>query len=265
MIAKIVNDKTIEVYDPAQFDWYAIRNSGQIFREPPCEFIECQDKIIITATGDKDSARLWDYFDLGTDYEEIKKELAHVEALQKPLKAGGGIRILRQPFVETVICFIISANNNIKRFTKTISLLCEKYGDKQPNGQYSFPTLEQLAVAAEADFKATGCGYRAPYLVKAVKQLQALDFETLNTLPDDLLAKRLLAISGVGQKVASCIMLFCFHRLCAAPVDTWIKKTVEQLCEHDRNAIFGHKYAGVAQQYIFFYLQHLRKELRETR
>jgi len=248
MIAKIIDDKTIHVFDKSQFDLYAIRNCGQIFRDPPCTISEHADKIVITATGERNSEWLFDYFDLGTDYNDIKTELMQFEILQKPINAGGGIRILRQPFVETLICFIISANNNIKRFTKTIEQI-----DFNDLGKYS-----------EQDFKDMGCGYRAPYLVKTIEMLTTPsasrpplqvgeNFVELGKLNNFELRKRLMAFPGVGPKVADCIMLFAFHRLDIVPVDTWIKKAEEK--------IPSHRYAGVAQQYVFYYLQHLRKAL----
>lgn len=186
------------------------------------------------------------FFDLKTDYAEIKKELWKFSALHEPIKAGHGIRILNQPFSETVICFIISANNNIKRFTKTIE-------------QIDFENLEKYS---EEDFKKMGCGYRAPYLVETIQKLKEMNFEKLNKLDNNALKKQLLTLSGVGPKVAACIMLFAYHRLDTAPVDTWIKKAAEQLGEENSEKILSHKYAGIAQQYIFYYLQHLKKNFK---
>lgn len=240
MIAEIIDNCTIYIYDKTQFNWYQIRNSGQIFRDPLCEITEEPNKIIIKATGNRDSKWLWNFFDLDTDYNKIKSELAKFPSLTEPINHGAGIRILRQPLTETIISFIISANNNIKRFTKTIAQL-----DFDNLGKYS-----------ESDFSAMGCGYRAPYLVKAIKQLAEIDEKELSKLPNTDLQKQLQKISGVGPKVASCIMLFAdpFHRLDVAPVDTWIARALPHLPQN-------HKYSGIAQQYLFYYLQHLKKGL----
>ncbi|MCL2228254.1 MAG: hypothetical protein FWC00_00320 [Firmicutes bacterium] len=240
MIAKITDDKTIVVYDKSQFDWYAIRNSGQIFVDPPCVVTEESNKIVIKATGKKDSRWLFDFFDLGTDYNAIKKDLAGFGLLCDAMKFGFGIRILKQPFVSCAISFIISANNNIKRFAKTIE-------------QIDFDDLEKYTVE---DFARMGCGYRAPYLYNAVRQLKSMSFEELKTFDNARLRKTLMSISGVGPKVADCIMLFAFHRLDVAPVDTWIARA------NLPQTIMGHRYAGVAQQYVFYYLQHLKKSLK---
>ena len=160
-----------------------------------------------------------------------------------------------------VLSFIISANNNIKRFTKTINAICQKYGTQTDCGYWSFPNLEQCLQIKETDFKRFGCGYRAPYLVKAIQQLKQLNFNQLQKLENHELQRTLLAIYGVGPKVAACIMLFAFHRLDVAPVDTWIKKAIAQLSPEEQNNILCGPYAGIAQQYIFYYLQHLHKEV----
>ena len=115
------------------------------------------------------------------------------------------------------------------------------------------------------DFKKAGCGYRSPYLVKAVRQLADLDVNNLSRLDDKNLVKELMRLSGIGPKVAGCLGLFSAilpnesrFRIC--PVDVHIGKAIEQLGEK-ADEIISHKYAGIAQQYIFYYLQHLRKEL----
>ena len=66
--------------------------------------------------------------------------------------------------------------------------------------------------------------------------------------------RALLALPGVGIKVASCVLLFGFHRLEAFPVDTWIRKALKQDYgpDFDPAKAFG-PYAGIAQQYIFYH------------
>ncbi len=270
MIAAMIDNHTIRVDDLSQFDSYAILHSGQVFRywqtangwlvmsKNHWAKIEINDKNGLIKC---DSAPyFYKYFDFETDYQIIKENLA-VSKISKAVKSGGGIRILNADFVEIVLSFIISANNNIKRFTKTINTICSKYGSPTDCGQSSFPNLEQCSQITENDFKEMGCGYRAPYLVKAIQQLEQFNFTKLQQLTNAELQRELLKISGVGPKVAACIMLFAFHRLDVAPVDTWIKKAITQLSKDEQQIIFHGPYAGVAQQYIFYYLQHLNREV----
>jgi len=271
-IARIIDKNTIHVLDVSQFDVGAIMNSGQVFRffedkeAGRYSLISGGHKALVYRVCDKieikcDNAEyFFSYFDLVTDYSMIKNKLSKICTIKNILDSDpsiGGIRILKGDFVEMVISFIISANNNIKRFTKTLNALSEKFGSDN-----CFPTLEELSVVTGNDFKNLGCGYRAPYLVKAIKQLQNLDYNILQKMFRDELNKTLLTISGVGQKVASCIMLFAFNRLKEVPVDTWIKKALDSTPVADKRAIIQSEYAGVAQQYIFYYLQHLKKILK---
>ena len=279
-IAKIIDKNTICVCDPTQFDADAIMHSGQVFRYfgagGEYKLVAGNNYAEISLnqmTNDKgqttsnaviksnDSGYFYNYFDFGTDYDEIKNGLDKYEKLRPAIKAGGGIRILRAEFAETAISFIISANNNIKRFTKTLNLICENYGARLDNGLFAFPTLERLSAVSERDFQRLGCGYRSPYLVKAVRQLKSPGFDALNKLPNASLDKELQNICGVGPKVSGCIMLFCFHRLDVAPVDTWIKKALAQFSEDERKALLNEAYAGAAQQYMFYFLQFLRGKI----
>lgn len=268
MIASITDEHRIIIHDLKQFDPYAILHSGQIFRywerkngwlimsknhwaeikvEPTQIIIVCDD-----------AKYFYQFFDLKTDYEKIKKRIS-TPKLTKALKCGGGIRILNADFVEMVISFIISANNNIKRFTKTINDICMQFGTLTSIGYHAFPSLEQLELITLDDFKKFGCGYRSEYLLTAVQQLKDYNFVELQKLSNEELQRELLKIKGVGPKVAACIMLFAFHRLDTAPVDTWIKKAIAQLSQAEQQTILSGEYAGVAQQYIFYYLQHLHK------
>ncbi|MCL2555522.1 MAG: hypothetical protein FWE03_00690 [Firmicutes bacterium] len=269
-LAKIINNNTIIVYDLSQFDMHAIMHSGQVFRYfeinngyelvVGSHFVHLykdNDNIIIKCD---DADYFFNYFDLSQDYNEIKKRIGENICFAPIIETSGGIRILKGEFIEMVISFIISANNNIKRFTKTLNLLSEKFGEKLKNGRYSFPALSDLQNIDESSFKEFGCGYRSSYLVKAIQQLKDLDLEFLKTLSNDQLMHVLLKIQGVGKKVASCIMLFCFHRLDIAPIDTWIHKAIDKLGD-DKNLLLNHQYAGVYQQYVFHHLQYLKKDI----
>jgi len=271
LIAKIIDDNTIEVYDLAQFDMDAIMHSGQVFRyfdiegggydlvvgDNFCVLKNDGDRVIIKCN---DAKYFFEYFDLGRDYGVVKKIMDENICFAPIIKDSGGIRILKGEFVEMVISFIVSANNNIKRFKKTLNLLAEEFGRRLANGRYSFPDLAGLQKVKESDFNRMGCGYRSPYLVKTIERLKDMDYFYLKTLSNEQLMMELMQLYGVGKKVASCIMLFCFHRLDVAPVDTWINKAIEGLGE-DKHFLINHKYAGIYQQYIFHYMQHLKKEI----
>lgn len=110
-----------------------------------------------------------------------------------------------------------------------------------------------------------GLGYRATQMVKLLKQLKDVDFEELKKLDTESLRKELISLSGIGPKVADCILLFGFSRKDVFPVDTWIVKIFhDKFGDTDnRNQMreelikkFG-DLSGVAQQYLFY---HKREE-----
>ncbi len=210
------------------------------------------------------------YFDLETDYSKIKSRLKqHGNALSKAMEYGSGIRILRQEKFETIISFIVSANNNISRIQKIMFSICEKYGQKMCSKTgmhyYSFPTPKDLASALPEKMRAEcNVGYRDKYIVQTAKLIhnKQIDIENMASLDTDELVKELQKLSGIGQKVADCIALFAYGRGEVYPVDVWSKRVFEKLYVghelpkkqvHERvHKVFG-KYAGYAQQYLFYY------------
>lgn len=200
------------------------------------------------------------FFDLQTDYNKIKKSLQNFEVLKKPIEFGGGIRILKQDLLEVIISFVFSANNNIKRITKSLFELREKFGENMGD-YYAFPTLTKLAKIKENDFQKIGAGYRSPQLVKLIKQLSQMDFISWKDLPTETLKNKLIDLSGIGPKVADCIMLFGYGKTDVFPVDTWIEKVYNQYFCECKNRLqirkelvktFGNL-SGYAQQYLFYF------------
>lgn len=205
-----------------------------------------------------------DYFDLNADYGKITDTFPKEENLLKAIEYGRGMKILKQEPWEATVSFIISQNNNITRIKNTVKKLAEKYGNDIGNGNFAFPTAEELKDVKAEDYSLIGCGYRSDYLENTVKSYLdgKIDFDYLSSCGYLSAREKLLAFKGIGPKVADCIALFGLHYTEAYPVDTWVKKVTETLFlkhsatnkeieEFARNA-FG-KYAGLAQQYLFYY------------
>jgi endonuclease-3 len=275
MIAEIVSKNKIIVRELNEFDIPAILKSGQVFRwiKIGCEHRLCVGAHFarITVAGGEavmhcdDVDYFYNYFDFKTDYSAIKAELTKFLFLKEPIKLGGGIRILNGEFVETLISFIISANNNIKRFTKTLKDLCKSFGErKEFNGieYFAFPTAEALAKISRKEWTQLGAGYRAGYLFETAGFLSQLGENAANNLKnktDEELLNALQNFKGVGRKVAACVALFCgdFHRLGVCPIDTWISKALSSLSPRAKREFLTHKFAGIGQQYLFYYYQNL--------
>ncbi len=202
------------------------------------------------------------YFALDVDYPAL---LARYQAGNRRLAAcvaeNPGIRVLRQPFFETLCTFILSQNNNIPRIRGLVERLCALCGSPLENGQHAFPTPEQLAACTEEQLATLRAGWRAAYLADAAqKVLGPLPGpETLAALPLADARAALMTIHGVGPKVADCTLLYGLGRWDAFPLDVWMKRAMAQLFPRGI-PVCCRGTQGIAQQFIFAYARaHLPK------
>lgn len=228
------------------------------------------EDIILSGTNIDDFNNIWyNYFDLGRDYGAIKKELSKDPILKEAINFGNGLRIINQDPFETIISFIISANNQIPRIKKSIDLISINYGEKIDDMHYSFPTAEVLSKADPKDLREIcRVGFRDVRIVEASKMIfnGDIDLKEIDNLNRDDSKKLLMQLPGVGPKVSDCILLFAFNKDDAFPVDVWVKRVMEYFyLKKETNVkeigvygdkIFG-KLAGYAQQYLFYYAREL--------
>ena len=215
-----------------------------------------------------------EYFDLKRDYEKIKEQLGNVdEYLKTSIQYGKGIRILNQDLWETIISFIISANNNIPRIKGIIERISQKYGNEiEWNGKkyYTFPTYEQLKDVTVQEYRNLGLGFRDIRLYETTQMIlnKEVDLEKLKNNPNTQeVRNELLRLSGVGPKVADCILLFSdLKRFDVFPIDVWVRRVMNDLYikEDDETKVskvkiekvaeekFG-DLKGLAQQYLFYW------------
>lgn len=224
----------------------------------------------IKNTSEDDFEKIWTpYFDLSRSYGDIKAVLPQNPDLDKAKEYGYGIRILKQEEFETIISFIISANNMIPRIKSSIEKLSflygEKIGEDEKRAYYSFPKMEVLAGADPLEIREKArVGFRDVRIVEASRMLMQDDYslDKLWAMDTPALEKKLIDLPGVGPKVANCILLFAFQRFEVFPVDVWIKRVMEELFIHKEvkpkeigkfaKDLFG-PWAGMAQQYLFYY------------
>jgi len=232
-----------------------------------------EDKLTIDHTTDEEFDQIWiPYFDLTRDYGKIMGELAAAdETMKEAIVYGRGLRILQQDKWETLISFIISQNNNILRIKKCIETLCENFGayagEYHGKKYYAMPSFDVLANLTLEDLASCKLGYRANYILETAKLVAADGGRTLESTgamtTEDALAY-LLSLSGVGPKVANCILLFSMGKDESFPIDVWIKRVMNrfyQIEEKDMKKMqdfavetFG-VYGGIAQQYLFYYIR----------
>ena len=204
-----------------------------------------------------------DYLDTNTDYSEIRSAL-HKTAdthMLKALKIYPTLRILRQNPSEAIICFICSSSKRIVQIKQCVKLLSEKFGKHIGNGFYALPDFKTLANAKLEDILECKLGFRASYLKKTAQKIVEDNFDplSLRQMPYTEAKNYLCSLTGIGDKVADCILLFGCSRFEAFPVDTWIKQAMCQMYNTDSSPKkirdFASKkfpnYAGFAQQLIF--------------
>lgn len=218
------------------------------------------------------------YFDLDTNYEQIKEKLSAIDDnLKISIEYGSGIRILYQDVWEALISFIISANNNIPRIKGIIERISKKYGKEiiwNNKSYYTFPTPEELSKATVRDLRELGLGFRDTRVFQTTLMVKNnnINIYELEKIQDvEKIREELLKFPGVGPKVADCIMLFSMKKYEVFPIDVWVKRVMTELyfneeiktkeirINPDNKKIlkyaenkFG-KLAGLAQQYLFYW------------
>ena len=237
--------------------------------------VEKQDKkIIFTGVLDGNIEEIVRfYFDLDRNYEEIKAQLSNIDKyLKTSVEYGKGIRILNQDLWETIISFIISANNNIPRIKGIIEKISKKYGTEiewNEKKYYTFPTPEQLSQATVEDLRTLGTGFRDVRIYETTRKVLRGEVNLNEIVKKDTITARdeLLTLSGVGPKVADCILLFStLKRFDVFPIDVWVRRVMNELYikNEDENKVskkeimkiaeqkFG-AIQGLAQQYLFYW------------
>lgn len=235
----------------------------------------CEDVIFSGICQDGDIENVCrEYFDLNRDYEKIKDELSKIDNNMKiSIEYGKGIRILNQDLWETIISFIISANNNIPRIKGIIERISKKYGNEiiyKGKSYYTFPTPKQLKNVTVQEYRALGLGFRDIRLYETTKMIldKKVDLEKLHKEKDfNKVREELLTLSGVGPKVADCILLFStLKRFEAFPIDVWVRRVMNELYIKNEDETKVNKkqiekiayekfgdLAGMAQQYLFYW------------
>ena len=253
---------------PKNFDLAQTLDCGQAFRwtmEPdgawvgvaynrPLKIVQNENSIVLHCDQDQYNEIWHNYFDMATDYVEIRKRLSTLSpVLKEAAEYAPGIHILRQEPWEALCSFIISQNNNIPRIKGIIKRLCELYGTETDYG-FSFPTAETLSSCTVEDLAPIRSGFRGKYIISAAKTVaEDKDFlQSIYTLPIEEARKKLMIIKGVGPKVADCALLYGFHRTECFPLDVWMKRAMSVLLPENNPEDFGED-AGIAQQYIFHY------------
>lgn len=279
----------IEVQNSLCFDIRKIAESGQCFRinrlygstysiVAKGRYLEIHqdytNNVLQLSCSNQEYKNVWmDYFDFSTSYLKIQQQASdkypNDRFLVESMEYGHGIRILRQEFFETLISFIISQRKSIPSIKRCVESLSMNYGDRI-NGlslsgdcvtAYAFPAPSTIAQLDPDELRATcSVGYRSEYIIDAANwylskgsryALSNLGYQTsCNIMQSE--------IFGVGKKVANCACLFGLHQLEACPIDVWMQRIIDEDYRESIPRWMDDEYAGVLQQYCFYYKRDLR-------
>ncbi len=212
------------------------------------------------------------YFDLGRDYAKIKSELSKVDNyIKQSIEYWHGIRLLNQDLRETIISFIISANNNIPRIKWIIERLSQKYWteiDRNRQQYFTFPTPQQLKDVSISDYRKLWLWFRDVRLYETTRMVLdwKVNLSSLYKKDTQTVKNELLNLSWIWPKVADCILLFSdLKRLEVFPIDVRVRRVMNQLYIHNPVETKVNKnqiqklarekfwdYAWLAQEYLFY-------------
>nr|MDQ4050747.1 DNA repair protein [Thermoproteota archaeon] len=229
----------------------------------------------------EDKSCIQKIFRLDDNLEEIFKELSQDPFVCRLIKMYPGLRIIRQEPHQCLFSFVCASNTNIPMIRRMLYNMTRKFGRRiKVDGIdfFTFPSATEINRASIDELRTCSLGYR----IKAIKALASeivsggLDLDFLKKANYNESKKELLRIYGIGNKIADCVLLFSLDKLDAFPIDVWIARALsshyswihksksqdkispqqyQQLSDRARN-YFG-KYAGYAQQYIYYHTRQI--------
>jgi N-glycosylase/DNA lyase len=235
------------------FDLAATIECGQFFRykkEDGGYRVYSGNRNIFVRQGDELDGFWSHFFDLDRDYGVIYDTLSKNDpVMQRAVEFAPGIRMMNQDPWETLVCFILSASNNIPAIMTSVERIVNYFNE--------FPSPEALNNITLDELKSIVPRFHPKYIKNAAEKFTAFDSQF--SVPTDELRKSLKTIKGVGNKIADCVMLFSMGRREVFPVDRWIERIVNKLYNVPTPEIqafakerFG-EYAGYANQLLFHY------------
>ncbi len=207
-----------------------------------------------------------DYFDLKRDYKKITSDLINMDKrLEDAVNYSSGLHMIHQDPFETVIEYVISQNNRVPSIANSLNMIALKYGKEvifNNKKYYLFPEYSKLKDVSVEEYRLCKVGFRDKYIYDIVQaiNLNLLDLNKIYEMNDTDALNYLIGFKGIGNKVASCILLFAYHKFNVYPIDTWVKKYMKDEygieTEKDIKKFTNEKYmeySGLAIQYMFNY------------
>lgn len=254
---------------------------GQIFRFFPLDDgsfdiiikdrvinVYMEDNYLCVSSNNEDNLEevVINYFDLDNDYDVMNEFLIKNDEKIKPaVEFSSGLMMIKQDPFETVMSYIISANNGVPQIASALNNIAKNYGEKiifNEKEYYLFPRYKDLKDLSVEAFRNCKVGFRDKYLKSMVDKLNnnEINLDEFYSLDTKEALDKFMENVGIGPKVASCILLFAYQKYDVFPIDTWVKKVMkndyeiegEKSIREFATKTYG-KYSGIAIQYLFNY------------
>lgn len=228
--------------------------------------------------GDLTIEELYRYLAIDTDLGYILNSIDVDEYIRSAISIYRGLRILRQDPWECLASFILSSCNNIPRIKQMILNLSMKFGASIRTDDFvafTFPAPSDIANAGLKSLESLRLGFRADYLLEAARKLVNgyISLDKIRSSDYSIAKSHLLTVTGIGDKVADCILLFSMEKYEAFPVDVWIERIMERLYfegEPTNPRLIGSfarehfgRFAGYAQEYLYRYARERLNQLTD--
>lgn len=238
-----------------------------ILKDRVINVYEKNNYLYVSSNNEEDlKSVVMNYFDLDNDYSKINEYLLKQDKkLDDAINFSKGLMMIKQDPFETIMEYIISANNSVPSIASALNNIALKYGKKvmfNDKEYYLFPQYKDLKAVKESDLRECKVGFRDKYLKAMIDKLNnnELDLDSFYNMDTKEALDKLMENIGIGPKVASCILLFAYQKYDVFPVDTWVKKVMKTKynIEGEKNirafaSITYGKYSGIAIQYLFNY------------
>ena len=221
---------------------------------------------VISSKEDNLKEVIYNYFDLYYDYDKDNNRLIDIDNDNKTIIDNCiGLKMINEPKLEVIISYILSSNNRVPQIKKALDNISKTYGERvlfNNKEYYLFPTLEELSTCDIDTLRNCKTGFRDRYIYEFVNKVinKEFDIDIIDNIKSEDAMDYLMKLNGVGEKVASCILLFGYHRFDVFPIDTWVKKYMKDKYDiegvNNIKTFTYNKYkelSGLAIQYMFHY------------
>lgn len=189
-----------------------------------------------TALVRETEAGIWiaEYLNLGQDLTEFENLFCGHPILAEPIRLLRGLRLIRQEPWECAVSYLFAQSLSVKVIRKALENFCNRFGEALEGlpARRAFPEPGLVCLLSPLDLRpfANNNRARAERIVKLARSLEAgvVSLPYLKKIDCDEARQALMALEGIGPKIADCILLFSLDQGSAFPLDRWVLRAVKK-------------------------------------